>query len=82
MLVHPTDAAFGDLERRDQGERWRTAFWEALHRLGAIYGVEVVIPLKVRPARWASEYDPPLLLEATVRFRRPGYARPKRRKKA
>lgn len=81
-LVHPVDAAFDDLERRAVAERWRAAFFDALHRLGAVYGVEVVLEPKRTAARWAGEYDPPLLLEATVRFRRPGYARPKRRRRA
>jgi hypothetical protein len=79
-LVHPVDAAFDDLERRAVAERWRVAFWEALGRFGAIYGVEVVLPRTLKPARWDERYAPPLLLEATVRFRRPGYARPKRRR--
>lgn len=80
MLVHPADAAFDDLERRQRDEAFKAAWWDAQHQLGSLAGGSEV-DLKRSAARWADAYSPPLLLEATVRFRRPGYARPKRRRK-
>lgn len=79
-LVHPTDAAFGDLERRERVSAFKAAWWDAQHALGAAAG-GAQVDLKRSAARWAEQYEPPLLLEATVRFKRPGYARPKRRRK-
>lgn len=79
-LVRGPEAAWLDDERAERADAWRGRFFEVLHRLAELYGVQVVMTPRRSAARWSEEYDPPRLLAATVRFERPGAARPKRRK--
>jgi hypothetical protein len=72
--LEPTDVARHERDRRARAEHHVATFWEALGRLAAVYGVEVVVrPDRRRAAaRWDGLADPPRLLAASVRFERPG----------
>lgn len=78
-LVDQLDAAWLDVEREEAAAAHKARFFEALRRLGELYGVDLLDHPKRPPARWDTTRDPPQLVEATVRFRMPG-ARPRRKR--
>jgi hypothetical protein len=77
-LVDPLDAAFADWSRNEQAAAFKAGFWSGHERIADAMGCDLVV--KKSAARWDDTRHPPMLLEATIRFKRPGYKKPKRRK--
>jgi hypothetical protein len=81
-LVPGPEAAWLDEERAAQAEAHKVAFWDVLHRLAELYGVELVLTPRRSAARWDDRWAPPRLLAATVRFERRGAVKRRRRRPA